>query len=309
MSRSIQYPGGKQFAFGIVDDTDLGTVKNLGPVYDFLHDLGFRTTKTVWVQRSTTPDKFDTRSQTLSDPEYLRFTLELQRRGFEIAMHLAAPGTSCRASTAGAYERFNEVFGHYPTININHCDNREGMYWGRSRFDNRLMQIGYDASMNRDQYCGHDETSDLFWGDICQRHTKYVRDFVFQTINTARADPFMPYHDTRRPYVNYWFSSSDGAKVKGFNSLLTEANQERLVRERGCCIVYTHFGKDFVQDGTLNPIWKKQMTSLAERNGWFAPTSEILDLLLSHRPAKPITRLGRKYLCSRWLLEKARSTR
>jgi len=48
------------------------------------------------------------------------------------------------------------------------------------------------------------------------------------------------------------------------------------------------------------------MTSLAEKNGWFAPASEILDFLLKQHEKDQITRIGRAYLCFRWLWEKAR---
>src|SRR5271165_313130 len=34
------WPQGKRFAFTIVDDTDRSTVENVGPVYDFLLELG-----------------------------------------------------------------------------------------------------------------------------------------------------------------------------------------------------------------------------------------------------------------------------
>ena len=44
----IMWPQGKRFAFTIIDDTDRSNVENIGPVYDFLYENGFITTKTVW---------------------------------------------------------------------------------------------------------------------------------------------------------------------------------------------------------------------------------------------------------------------
>lgn len=44
----IPWPDGKRFAFTIFDDTDHQTLENVPPVYDFLSDLGLRTTKSVW---------------------------------------------------------------------------------------------------------------------------------------------------------------------------------------------------------------------------------------------------------------------
>ncbi len=302
----LQYPGGKTFAFTIVDDADSGTTSNLQPVYNFLYDLGFRTTKTVWLQKSSKPDQFEAESQTLEDEEYLRFVLELQKQGFEIAMHMAAPGTSCRSETISAYRSFRSLFGHYPKININHFANAENIYWGRDRLDSTFLRPLYDKITGWDQFWGHVEDSEFFWGDICQEHTKYMRNYVFQCVNTLRVNPSMPYHDNTRPYVNYWFSSSDGADVSKFNNLISEPNQRRLLREKGCCIVYTHFGKGFVERGKLNAEWKQLMRKLAQNNGWFVPASELLDFLLERRNERGnrISQEERMHLSYRWLLER-----
>jgi hypothetical protein len=300
----IQFPEGKAFAFSVVDDTDLGTVANLKPVYDLLHELGLRTTKTIWVRKGLNPNPIWASSQTLEDKEYLEFVLELQRQGFEIAMHTAAPGTSCRAETISAYQTFREVLGHYPKININHASNTEDIYWGRDRLDNPFLQALYDKVTGWGQFWGHVESSEFFWGDICQEHTRYVRNFTFRSVNTLTVNPGMPYHDKRRPYVNYWFSSSDGADVERFNRLISECNQERLLGEGGCCIVYTHFGRGFVEGGKLNATWERLMARLAQKNGWFAPASELLDFLLEQKKSKEISWTERWYLSNRWMLEK-----
>jgi hypothetical protein len=42
----MEWPGGKKFAFTIIDDTDNGTVSNLKPVYDLLNELGSNCTVT-----------------------------------------------------------------------------------------------------------------------------------------------------------------------------------------------------------------------------------------------------------------------
>jgi len=251
--KNLQFPHGKEFAFSIVDDTDLATVDSVNPVYELLHNLGFKTTKTVWVQKNSAADCFSARSQTLQDESYLKFVVELQQRGFEIAMHLASPGNSRRSETESAYETFREIFGHYPKINVNHASNVEGIYWGRDRLDGPLLQSLYKKLLGEKRFRGHIEDSAFFWGDLCRSRTKYVRGFTFKDMNTLRINPGMPYHDPRRPYVNYWFSASDGADVERFNKLLAEKNQEQLLQEQGCCIVYTHFGAGFMTKGRLNP--------------------------------------------------------
>lgn len=304
VNTKLGYPDGRDFAFTIVDDADEGTVRNLAPVYELLWELGFRTTKTTWVQQGSTPDRFAATSQTLEDEAYLRFVLGLQRQGFEIAMHLASPGTSRRSETLAAYQKFRQIFGHYPKVNINHYANKEGMYWGTDRLDGALLRGGYQRLTRWDPFLGHDPDSEYFWGDICQEHTKYVRNFTYRSINTLRVNPGMPYHDPLRPFVSYWFSSSDGADVDRFGRLVCEANQERLAREGGCCIVYTHFGKGFVRDGEIDATWKRRMTALAQKNGWFVPASQLLDFMLERKQEHLIREGERARLAYRWVAER-----
>ena len=49
--RMVRWPDGKDFAFTIFDDTDYARMDNVPPVYEFLKDQGFRTTKSVWPLR------------------------------------------------------------------------------------------------------------------------------------------------------------------------------------------------------------------------------------------------------------------
>jgi hypothetical protein len=298
------YPGGKRFAFSIVDDTDLGTVATLGPVYTFLRELGMRTTKTVWPRRSSMPDQCDVNSETLEVPEYVEFVRSLREAGFEIALHTSAPGSSRRDETIAAYDRFRELFGDDPTMNVNHSLNRENIYWGRHRFDNPLVRSVYDRMAGRPEFEGHVEGSPFFWGDVCRARTRYVRGFIVREIDTLRANPSMPYHDPRRPYVNFWYSASDGEDLRRFADLIADDAQGRLERDGGCCIVYTHLGKSFADDVRTNGEWGRRMRRLAQRDGWFAPASEILDFLRTRRATTAMPRSERRRLELRWLAER-----
>ena len=56
--RRLAFPDGRQFAFTIMDDTDVATVANVGPIYRLLSDIGMRTTKTVCPQQpSVDPER------------------------------------------------------------------------------------------------------------------------------------------------------------------------------------------------------------------------------------------------------------
>ena len=80
--------------------------------------------------------------------------------------------------------------------------------------------------------------------------------------------------------MKYWFSSSDGSGVSAFNELLSSQNLDRLEKEGGVCIVYTHFAYGFVdENGQLNATTKERLEDLASRNGYFVPVSQLLDLM------------------------------
>ena len=86
-SPRLQFPGGTRFAFTVMDDTDVSTVENVRPIYRVLESLGMRTTKTVWPVRCEEGYGDFWFSETLDDPHYRDFVLDLQARGFEIAYH------------------------------------------------------------------------------------------------------------------------------------------------------------------------------------------------------------------------------
>ena len=156
---------------------------------------------------------------------------------------------------------------------------------------------------------GHIEDSPLFWGDLCQEKTKYVRNFVFDDINTLNTCPMMPYHDPSRPFVNYWFASSEGAKLISFNTLLSESNQDRLEAEGGACIVYTHFAEGFYANGHLDPRFQSLMERVSQKNGWFVPVQQLLDYLLEHKIHTDISPQERTWLERKWLKHKIFNTR
>ena len=114
----------------------------------------------------------------------------------------------------------------------------------------------------------------------------------------------MPYHDPRRPYVNYWFASSDGHNLEAFNRCLAEENQDRLEAEGGACIMYTHFALGFQEGRQLNPRFKQLMTRLAKKNGWYVRVAKVLDHLLTVNGHRQLTARQRRQLEKRWLWEK-----
>lgn len=306
MIPNIKWPEGKDFAFTIFDDPDLDTVRNVAALYSFLGDIGLRTTKAVWPIRGNDTPRVG--GATCEDQEYLKWILSLKEQGFEIALHNVTYHTSRREQTAHGIERFCQLFGHYPSSMANHTGCLESIYWGRARLSGG-KQLLYDVlhmrlNGNRTIFQGHIEASPLFWGDLCRKKIKYVRNFVFSDINTLKACPAMPYHDPVRPYVNYWFASSEGPSVESFNTIMSEDNQDRLVREAGACIIYTHLAAGFFQNGRINERFKMLMERVSRLNGWFVPVHTLLDYILKVRGNHCIGRAERNALERRWLWHK-----
>ncbi|MBN1213323.1 MAG: hypothetical protein JXA92_12180 [candidate division Zixibacteria bacterium] len=279
----ITFPDGKKFAFTIVDDTDNAILENIKPVYEFLDELGLRTTKTVWVLPSNDTSQWANRGACLCDSAYTAYILDLQSRGFEIALHGARGGDSKRGEIIPAFEKYKETFGAYPNIHINHAVNTDNLYWGEDKFSFYPFKLLYRWMFSNKKYYGHVPGSEYFWGDLVRDYVTYVVNFSFYDINLLKINPSFPYFNPDKPYVNYWFHSSEGADVYRMNELLTKENVDRLEEEGGVCLVYTHLARDFYKDDSLNATFRKHMKYLASKEGWFVPASEILDYLRLHR--------------------------
>ncbi len=278
-ARQIAFPEGKRFAFTIVDDTDLATLERNRPVYEVLRENGLRTTKTAWVLPPTELDHGPNAGDSLADPAYRDFLLELRDQGFEIALHGVRGGSSSRADIAAGLEEFRRVFGDYPRLHVNHSENRDNLYWGRDRWSFAPFRWIYSVSRD-DRFSGEESNSPHFWGDLAERHVRYVNQFTFEDINLLNVTPSFPYHLPDKPRVNLWFPTANGDNLDQFERLLSKENLDRLEREGGICLVYAHLGAgSFNEDGGVNPRFEARIRDVASRNGWFVPASELLDHL------------------------------
>ena len=121
-----------------------------------------------------------------------------------------------------------------------------------------------------------------------------------------KCDPHIHNNLEDRPYVNYWFSTTDAPDVWRFNQLLTKDGFDRLSSEGGVCIISTHLGKGFVRDGKVNDGVRSTLEYLAKLDGWFVPVSEILESLLKQTSNGKISRLGQLGMEWRHLLDHAK---
>jgi hypothetical protein len=300
-------PGGKRFAFTVLDDTDVATLDNVRPVYRLLEEIGMRTTKTVWPVGCPEGSRDFSSSETLDDGPYRDFLVDLASRGFELTWHCATMESSQRERTVAGLERFRDVFGHYPRIHVSHSFNRENLYWGTSRVDLPILRwlarsLGASAE---DYFQGHVEGSPYWWGDLCARHITYARNLTYNHINTAAVNPTMPYRDPARPLAPWWFSSSDAEDADEFAELVHPRNQQRLEEEGGICIVATHLGKGFYDGRRIHPVFEERIRRLAKRPGWFVPVGQLLDWLRNQRRPEVLPEREWRRMQWRWLTDSA----
>jgi hypothetical protein len=285
------FPSGKHFALTFIDDTDFSTRENTEPVYDFLAQRGFWGTKTVWPLQARRTSAFtrplerpasgSEMGASLADADYLDFVFKLRRMGFEIALHGVAAGNSTRSEIEQGLERYRSLLGQ-PAINAFHRTNIENLYCGADKLDARPLRL-LERIAHSSQYEGHREGAPSFWGDLVQDTFEYVR-LPFHTIdaiNTLHVNPSLPFRDPRRPFVRRWFASSDGGDVVRFVRLLSPRHVDRLERERGVCIIYTHFAKQFAYRShhryQLDEDFVRCINDVTGRSGaWFAPATEVL---------------------------------
>ena len=293
----MPYPDGKEFAVSFVDDTDESKRDNTEPVYAFLDSHNMMGTKTVWIMRKRRPSEFrlskvksttykNDKSSTLEDEGYFYFIQSLAEKGFEIALHGVSGGNNFREEIIEGIERFKKLFADYPKIYAFHERNIENLYAGCAKLDFWFFKL-LEKLIHKSQYQGHIENSPYFWGDVAKEKIKYMR-LPFHTINevnTLKVSPNMPFHDEQRPYVNYWFASSDGSDCSRFIKLLRKENVDRIKKENGACIIYTHFAKGFADPNNgycLHRGFEDVIKYLCSHSDVWLPTAtKLLDRLLS----------------------------
>jgi hypothetical protein len=297
---TVPLPDGRPFAFTLLDDTDDATVENVKPVYDLLHRLGMRTTKTAWPLDCPEGSRLFFAAETLQDAEYRAFVRELVERGFELAFHGATMETSPRERTEAGLRFLDEALAAPLKVHCNHGQNGENLYWGASRYRTLALRLPLalaERVLRRPAYRGHVPGSPLFWGDLARARFRFVRNFTFTTLNTLAVPPHGPYRLRGTPWVDHWFSTSDAPDAAAFRRLVTPAAIDRLAREGGVCILSTHLGKGFARGGRVDAAVEDALHHVASLRGWFVPVSDVLEHLLSIRPA-PVLRPW-----TRWRLE------
>ncbi len=303
MNTHIPWPDGKRFAFTVFDDPD-GCSKASRQVYHLMRDLGLRTTMGVWPLAPRR--EANSAGETCGDSDYRKYALDLQESGFELGYHNAAPHPCTREEIVESFDRYYDYFGHYPTSGANHYST-DAIYHGLDRLLPGYRRTIYDLAFlgrQRNRFQGHIEGSPYFWGDLCRQHIRYFRNWVFRDIDTWQQCPMQPYSVPQRPYINAFFCSSEGTDCEAFLKTIADAHIDKLAEQGGMCIMYTHFGKGFVNQGKLEPAFVRSMSRISRLDGWFPTVTELLDYLASVRGVTRISPRDLARLESKWLFSK-----
>lgn len=297
MKNNLTYPSGAEFAFTILDDTDDTTVTNGRPVYDFLNELGMRTTKTVWAF-DTPPENRGPyfAGETLSSPEYLEWIHELVNKNFEIAFHNATMGTSTRKDTIRALDLIEAEFGHKIRLHCNHGQNLENLHWGADRYSSNIIRTAFSFAEKFRSYPrfeGNNPESPYYWSDVADERLTYMRAFAFRRLDGRDTPPGRPYLDLKKQNNILFFNTADAPDVSAFNNLVHRDSINKLRKKNGWAIISTHLGKGFYQDNKLNLEFKENMEYLASLPGHFIPVSQLLDFLRNETGGSEISKLER----------------
>lgn len=275
---NLNLPNGKKFIFTIIDDTDDAFSETIKPVYDILFENGLKTTKTVWVYpvRDTERSKGDS----LEVPDYRAFVLDIQNKGFEIALHNVGSGSYKRNEIIKGIETYKTILGDYPKLHVNHSYNPDNIYCGNKRFSFPFNLIVKKLYSQYDAFFGEVKGSEYFWGDLHKKHIKYSRNYEIDNINTLKVNPYIPYRDKKYDeFCNYWYSSTFASNQWMFNKIVNKKSIDKLEKEEGVCILYTHLGY-FYKDGKVDEGFKKAIEYLGSKeSGLFLPVGEVMEIL------------------------------
>ena len=224
--------------------------------------------------------------------------------GFELASHGASMESSPREVTLRSLRYYEREFGFCPRLHANHGFNRENLYWGAKRFNTRMLRWILERVGRGGDFEGESPDSPFFWGDVACERIQYVRNFTFRGLNILRSNSKMPYRLAETPCVAAWFSTTDAHNADLFARRVTPEALERLEAEGGICIVSTHLGKGFAKDGHLDAGIDSVLRNLSKRPGYFAPVSEILDLMVAQTGIRELNRVALWRLEARYLRDK-----
>jgi len=284
------YPNGHPFAFTLVHDADGAYSQRLSPLFDVFDDIGVKITATAFVFWAEWADnghiwskwrKTESKDDEFFAPECVplvdeierEFYMRLAERGHEIGMHTPSETSSTRQDIVRAFEFFKQVFGHYPTVYVEHSASEKK---DAQRSEGSAPESVYYNTDLLNSYAPWVWLDD-HWGVPHKSHPR------FYDIRAVNGSPFNK-QATELYGINKAFhragkwGEGDG---DGFLAWYSEENIDSLEKNRGLALVYTHLDKKWLDRGTrkMRGAIKDRLRYLASKNGWFVPAGTILDRL------------------------------
>jgi len=273
-------PENYDFAFLIIDDTDCAQLPEIAEVYDLLFKNGLRTNKTVWVY----PPKDNPKNygDSLTKLGYAAWVRKLQSQGFEIGLHNVGSGDFTREEIKSGLEKYKKILGSYPSIHVNHSYNADNIYSGEERFGRIFSKVIRTLYPKYKGFQGGNPESIHFWGDLHKEKIKYSRNVELPTLNLNGYLNKIPFiYKNKQEYSNYWYPVTFAPNPWMWNKIVNPKSIDRLKKNRGAAIVYTHFGYYHLEYGRLDPGFESSIGYLGKQNGWYVTLSEFLDYQLS----------------------------
>lgn len=276
----IYIPKEFDFAFIIVDDTDCAILPDIAEVYSLLAKNGIRSTKTVW----SFPPKDEPKNYggSLSDLDYSEWINNLSEKGFEIGLHNVGSGSFKRREIKQGLNRFHQVLGYNPKIHVNHSYNPDNIYSGDKRFGKFFQVLIRIIYPNYKGFDGENPRSAHFWGDLHKKYIKYSRNIELPSLDISKYFNQLPFiYKNKKKYSNYWYPVTFAPNPWMWNRLVNKKSIDKLEKNRGIAIVYTHFGYYHLESNEMDAKFVESINYIGKKNAWCVTISEFLDYQLS----------------------------
>jgi len=286
--RMSLYPDGHDFAFTIIHDADSAYSRRLAPLMEVFDELGLKITVTVftfwaswakggdiWRRWHSSGDSdqefFAPKAVPLIDEKERAFYQQLAARGHEIGMHSPSDTSDTREDVIRAFTYFKQVFGHYPTVYVEHSER-----------SNKEAQYNEGANPQSMYY-----TTDLLnqygcWISVGGPGAlPNAAHSQFYDVLAANGSPFSTFAAEHYGIVKGFVRTGKWkeANGEGFLRWYSEENIDTLEKNRGLALVYTHLNALWLAPETrkMRESIQNRLRYLAAKDGWFVPAGKILD--------------------------------
>ena len=263
-----------------------------------------------FLYKNTPSDRlfYEARAVPLEEKSEQDFYKKLASKGHEIGLHSASNLTDTREDTQRAFEYFRDVFGYYPKIYIEHrdADNKECVQNKGShpesnyyivdilnRYGPWVWIISPSALPyeGRGNYFNILDSSSLIFSDTALQYWGVLREFLktgnFDLYNgelyltmIKGGTPFDTYALKKYGIIKAFRRTgrAEQANGEGFLKWYSKDNIDKLEKEGGIALVYTHMNSKWLdmKAREMRVEIKERLKYIASKDVWLASAGEIL---------------------------------